>query len=95
MLSGRSEAQRWNRALPVAPVSTIGIEQALDGRWLAEAPIVPGALAYGSTRAEAAARAEALALRALAERIEYGEPVPGMGDSSSERCIRRPEVNGC
>ena len=69
-LSGRSEAQPWSRALPVAPVLTIGIEQELDGRWLAEVPIVLGALAYGSTRAEAKARAEALALRALAERIE-------------------------
>jgi predicted RNase H-like HicB family nuclease len=56
-------------------VSTIEIEQELDGRWLAEVPIVPGALAYGSTRAKAAARAEALTLRALAERIEHGEPV--------------------
>ena len=60
--------------MPVAAVLTIGIEQELDGRWLAEVPIVPGALAYGSTRAEAAA----LALRALAERIEHGETVPGI-----------------
>jgi predicted RNase H-like HicB family nuclease len=60
-------------------VSTIEIEQELDGRWLAEVPIVPGALAYGATRTEAAARAEALALRALAERIERGEPVPKIG----------------
>jgi predicted RNase H-like HicB family nuclease len=62
--------------LPVAPASTIAIEQALDGRWLAEVPIVPGALACGSTCAEAAARAEALALRTLAERVKRGEPVP-------------------
>lgn len=62
--------------MPGAPVSTIEIEQELDSRWLAEVPILPGALTYGSTRAEAAARAEALALRALAERIEHGEPVP-------------------
>ena len=59
-------------------MSTIGIEQELDGRWLAEVPIVPGALAYGSTRAEAAARAEILALRAIGEWIEYGEAMPGI-----------------
>ena len=64
--------------MPVAAVLTIGIEQELDGRWLAEVPTVSGALAYGSTCAEAAARAEALALRALAERIEHGETVPGI-----------------
>jgi hypothetical protein len=29
-------------------------------------------------RAEAAARAEALAMRTLAERIEHDEPVPGI-----------------
>jgi hypothetical protein len=31
-------------------------------------------LAYGATRAEAVARAKALALRVLAERLEHGEP---------------------
>jgi hypothetical protein len=50
-------------------VSTIEIEQELDSRWLAEVPIVPGALAQGATRQE-----KALALRALAERIGHGEP---------------------
>lgn len=62
--------------MPVAPSLTIEIEQEADGRWLAEVTLVPGALAYGVTREDAAARAEALALRALAERIEHGEPVP-------------------
>jgi predicted RNase H-like HicB family nuclease len=51
-------------------VSKIEIEQELDGFWLAEVLIVPGGLAHGSTRAEAAAWTEALALRALAERSE-------------------------
>ncbi|MBZ0090823.1 MAG: hypothetical protein K8F27_01170 [Sulfuricellaceae bacterium] len=39
-----------------------------DGRWLAEAPEIRGVLTYGATADEA--MAEALALRALAERIE-------------------------
>jgi predicted RNase H-like HicB family nuclease len=31
------------------------------GRWIAEVPEVPGVLAYGATREEAVAKAEALA----------------------------------
>lgn len=52
----------------------VEIEQEADGRWLVEVPVVPGAMAYGATREDAAARTMALALRALAERIEHGEP---------------------
>jgi predicted RNase H-like HicB family nuclease len=55
---------------------TVEIEQEADGRWLAEVPVVPSAMAYGATREDAASMAEALALRALAERIEHGELVP-------------------
>ena len=58
------------------PTLSVEIEQEEDGRWLAEVPAVPGALAYGDTAEAAAAKAEALALRALAERLEHGEPVP-------------------
>lgn len=47
-----------------------------DGRWLAEVPELPGVLAYGSSSAEALAKAEVLALRVLAERIEHGEAKP-------------------
>ena len=38
-------------------------EQETDGRWIAEIPQIPGALAYGADRGEAIARVEALALR--------------------------------
>ncbi|PQJ97521.1 type II toxin-antitoxin system HicB family antitoxin [Chromatium okenii] len=41
-----------------------------DGRWLAEISGIPGVLAYGVTADEAMAKAEILALRVLAERIE-------------------------
>ena len=54
----------------------VEIEQEDDGRWLAEVPELPGVLAYGTSRAEAVGRAEALALRVLADRIEAGEPTP-------------------
>jgi predicted RNase H-like HicB family nuclease len=47
-----------------------------DGRWLAEVPELPGVLAYGSTADEAMAKAEVLALRVLAERLEHGEARP-------------------
>lgn len=48
-------------------------EQETDGRWLAEVPELPGALAYGKTREEAMAKVEALALRVVAEQLENGE----------------------
>jgi predicted RNase H-like HicB family nuclease len=51
----------------------IEIEREVDGRWIAEIPALPGVLAYGATREEAVARAKALALRVLAERLERGE----------------------
>ena len=52
---------------------TIEHEREDDGRWLAEVPEIPGALAYGATANEAMAKAEALALRVLAERLEHDE----------------------
>ena len=45
----------------------IEYEMEADGRWIAEAPEIPGVRAYGTTAAEAIAKAETLALRALAE----------------------------
>jgi predicted RNase H-like HicB family nuclease len=47
-----------------------------DGRWIAEVPQLPGVLAYGATAEEASAKAEVLALRVLAERLEQGEARP-------------------
>jgi len=52
---------------------TLDVELEDDGRWLAEVPELPGVLAYGSSVGEAMAKAEALALRVLAERLELGE----------------------
>ena len=52
---------------------TIETERESDGRWIAEAMEIPGAMAYGETREDAAAKARALALRVIAERIERGE----------------------
>ena len=55
---------------------TVETEQEADGRWIAEVPRIPGAMAYGSSRQEAVARVESLGLRVLAERIEKGESSP-------------------
>jgi predicted RNase H-like HicB family nuclease len=54
----------------------IEIEQETDGRWLAEVAGLPGLLAYGDSPDAAMARAEVLALRVLAERLEAGESPP-------------------
>lgn len=59
---------------------TIDTELEDDGRWIAEVPALPGVLAYGTTRDEAVARVQALALRVLADRLENGEPVPQAAD---------------
>jgi predicted RNase H-like HicB family nuclease len=55
---------------------TLEYEQEQDGRWLAEVPQLPGVMAYGATPADAMARAQVLALRVLAERLERDEHAP-------------------
>lgn len=55
---------------------TIETEQETDGRWLAEIIELPGVLAYGKNIQEAMAKAQALALRAVADRLEHGEELP-------------------
>ena len=47
-----------------------------DGRWIAEVPALPGVLTYGSSESEARAKAQALALRVIADRLDHGEPLP-------------------
>lgn len=55
---------------------TVEYEREKDGRWLAEVVEMPGVLAYGSTSDEAIAKAQALALRVLADRLEHGDAAP-------------------
>jgi predicted RNase H-like HicB family nuclease len=52
---------------------TVEFEREDDGRWLAEVVELPGVLAYGQTSDEAIAKAQALALRTLADRLEHSE----------------------
>ena len=54
----------------------VELEREADGRWIAEVPTLPGVLVYANSEQEARAKAEALALRVIADRLENGEPVP-------------------
>jgi predicted RNase H-like HicB family nuclease len=54
----------------------IEIDREEDGRWIAEVPDLPGVMTYGKDRDEAIARVKALALRAMADRLENGETIP-------------------
>jgi predicted RNase H-like HicB family nuclease len=47
-----------------------------DGRWIAEIPQVPGALAYGTTKEEAIKKAYAIALRSVADDVEHSQQEP-------------------
>jgi predicted RNase H-like HicB family nuclease len=53
----------------------IEIEREEDGRWIAEIPEIPGVMVYGDTREQAIAKAEALALRVMADRLENNEEI--------------------
>lgn len=54
----------------------IEVDREDDGRWIAEVPDLPGVMAYGDSRNEAISKAEVLALRVLADRLEHGEEIP-------------------
>lgn len=46
-----------------------------DGGWIAEVSELPGVMTYGQSRQEAIAKAEALALRVIADRLDHGEAI--------------------
>lgn len=52
------------------------IDRETDGRWIAEIPEIPGALAYGESEGEAKAKAYALALYAIADDVEKSKDIP-------------------
>jgi predicted RNase H-like HicB family nuclease len=52
---------------------TVEYEREDDDRWLAEIVELSGVLAYGNDSDEAITKAQALALRVLADRLEHGE----------------------
>jgi predicted RNase H-like HicB family nuclease len=58
----------------------IEIEKEEDGRWIAEVFDLPGVLAYGTSREDAIAKVEALALRVIADRLDHGEAIPELDE---------------
>jgi predicted RNase H-like HicB family nuclease len=54
----------------------IEVEREEDGRWIAEAAALPGAIVCADTEAEARRRVVALSLRVIADRIDHDEPLP-------------------
>jgi predicted RNase H-like HicB family nuclease len=54
----------------------IQLEQEIDGRWFGIVEELPGVMAYGASRDEAAAATRSLALRVLADRIDHGDTIP-------------------
>ena len=56
----------------------VEVESEEDGRWIAEIPELPGVMVYGTSRDEAINKVKALALRALADRLENGEEVDNL-----------------
>jgi predicted RNase H-like HicB family nuclease len=71
----------------------IELEQETDNRWIAEIPDIPGVLAYGVTPLQAGARAKALALRVLAERMENEDAIPGINSIAFENRYEPLAVN--
>jgi len=55
---------------------TLECEQETDGRWIAEVPELPGVLSYGNSASDAMSKAEVLALRVIADRLENGDSEP-------------------
>ena len=51
----------------------VEVEKESDGRFIAEVPAIPGAMAYGDSQDAAVAKVEALVLRILADRLDHGE----------------------
>jgi predicted RNase H-like HicB family nuclease len=54
----------------------VEVEREEDGRWIAEVSELPGVLVYGDTAERAQAKAQALPLRVLADRLDNGEAAP-------------------
>lgn len=57
---------------------TVKVERETDKRWIAEVTDLPGVMVYATTRKLAVQKAQVLALRILADRIEHGEKIPAI-----------------
>jgi predicted RNase H-like HicB family nuclease len=78
---GPSSVWRTNSTLVTIDIMitlSVELEQEEHGRWIAEVRELPGVLAYGKSAEDARARAQALALRVVADRLEHGEAGPDL-----------------
>jgi predicted RNase H-like HicB family nuclease len=55
---------------------TLECEQEVDGRWIAEVPMMPGVLSYGDSAVDEMSKAEILALPVIDDRLENSELEP-------------------
>jgi predicted RNase H-like HicB family nuclease len=62
----------------VKPAMTIQTQRESDGRWIAEVAELPGVIVYSDSRLDAIARATALAVHVIADRLKHGEAVPDL-----------------
>jgi hypothetical protein len=70
--SSKRNYQMWRRA-----------SSSMHNRgWIAEVVEIPGALAYGATSDQAKAKAQAIALRALADQLDHGETTSDLSNIS-------------
>jgi predicted RNase H-like HicB family nuclease len=60
------------KRLPPASAFNLKVEftRAVDGRWIADIPTLPGVTVRGQTRKQALAAARELALRVLTDRLD-------------------------
>jgi len=63
---------------PISNHFTIETEQEDDNRWIAEILEISGVLAYGNTQQQAITKAQALALRVIADKLEHEEMAFGL-----------------
>jgi predicted RNase H-like HicB family nuclease len=65
------------RELPVE------LDREVDGRWIAEVPPIPGAIAYGRSADQAVATVRQLAASVIADVRLHGEPLPNLESDAS------------
>ena len=70
----------WAVGQVTVRIDYIEFDQEEDGRWIAEVPELPGVMVYGQNKEEALSKAQALAFRVLADRIEQRDVDAQFGD---------------
>jgi predicted RNase H-like HicB family nuclease len=71
--AGRCRRRTVQMRYPFPVTLTVDFDREEDGRWIALVESIPGCQVYGETREEALTKVEALALHAIAEKLEDGE----------------------